>query len=139
MGARGAYTRQFRAAEAQPQQENGALRYLWARERIARLSDFNFGRPSEDEIGQVTSLGLNYSLLTRYTSFIAVLEKVRNPEAKAKDVCQPLPLPQGVTDMAAAADYAVGPEPELWVLLALLVLLMALVSLARSLRLAGRH
>jgi Ca-activated chloride channel family protein len=138
MGARGAYTRQFRAADAQPLRENAALRYLWARARIARLSDFNFGQPSEDEIGQVTSLGLNYSLLTRYTSFIAVLETVRNPEANAKDVHQPLPLPQGVSD-SAATDYAVGPEPELWVLLTLLVLLMALVSLARRWRLAGRH
>jgi len=137
-GARGAYSRQFRTADAQPLQENAALRYLWARERIARLSDFNFGKPSEDEIRQVTSLGLNYSLLTRYTSFIAVLETVRNPEAKAKDVSQPLPLPQGVSD-SAASDYAVGPEPELWVLLTLLVLLMALVSLVRSRRLAARH
>lgn len=137
-GARGAYSRQFRAADAQPLQENEGLRYLWARARIARLSDFNFGRPSEDEIGQVTSLGLNYSLLTRYTSFIAVLETVRNPETKAKDVCQPLPLPQGMSD-SAASDYAVGPEPELWALLTLFALLMALVSLTRRWRLAGRH
>ena len=138
MGARGAYTRQFRTVDAQPLQENAALRYLWARARIARLSDFNFGQPSEDEIDQVTSLGLNYSLLTRYTSFIAVLETVRNPEANAKDVHQPLPLPQGVSD-SAATDYATGPEPELWVLLTLLVLLMALVSFTRRWRLAGRH
>jgi Ca-activated chloride channel homolog len=138
MGGGGAYTRRFELSETEPLGENGSLRYLWARARIARLSDFNFGKPSEDEIGQVTSLGLNYSLLTRYTSFIAVLEQVRNPEANAKDVCQPLPLPQGVSDLAVAGDYAAGPEPELWALLTLLALLMALVSLARRWRLAGR-
>ena len=138
-GGSGPYTRRFEVSQTKPLEENGALKYLWARSRVARLSDFNFGRPSDEEVSQVTSLGLTYSLLTRYTSFLAVLETVRNPQADSKDVCQPVPLPQGVSDLAVEGDFATGPEPELWVLLTVLALLMALVSLARSRRLAARR
>ena len=53
-----------------------------------------------EAVREVTSLGLTYSLLTRYTSFIAVLEEVRNTTGQAADVDQPLPLPDGVSDLA---------------------------------------
>jgi Ca-activated chloride channel family protein len=79
-----------------------ALRYLWARHRIALLSDYNKLRPNDQRIKQVTDLGLAYNLLTAYTSFIAVDTEVRNNTGQATMVKQPLPLPQGVS------DYAVG-------------------------------
>jgi Ca-activated chloride channel family protein len=94
-------------ANAQPDAGNSALRYLWARSRIAELSDYGVGEPTDHQIKEITSLGLKYNLLTRYTSFIAVREKVVNPDGKADDVEQPLPLPLGVSDMA------IGSEPEL--------------------------
>src|SRR5205085_12431222 len=71
---------------------------------------------SDDAVKEITSLGLKYSLLTQYTSFVAVLEKVRNTNG-AEDVQQPLPLPVGVNDLA------VGSEPDLIWLAALGVLL----------------
>ena len=62
----------------------------------------------------VTSLGLTYGLLTRYTSFVAVQEIVRTQES-GDDVDQPLPLPQGVSDFAVGVTQ--GPEPGLaWVI-----------------------
>ncbi|MCX6270733.1 MAG: TonB family protein [Bacteroidetes bacterium] len=80
-----------------------ALRYLWARERIRNLDDFG----SEDNVGEVdgsskeiTRLGLQYNLLTRYTSFIAVDSEVRNKTGQTTTVQQPLPLPEGVGDLA---------------------------------------
>jgi Ca-activated chloride channel family protein len=57
---------------------------------------------------------LTYSLLTRHTSFIAVLEQVRNTTGQAADVNQPLPLPDGVSDMAVG--YGSGAEPGFWLL-----------------------
>jgi len=69
---------------------------------------------------------LKYELLTAYTSFIAVHEKVRNQEGKAEEVDQPLPLPQGVSDLAV-------PEPELTLLL-ILVALCGLVVAGRTWR-----
>jgi len=68
---------------------------------------------------RIVELGLQYSLLTRHTSFVAVDETVRNTTGKAKEVKQPLPLPQGVSNRAVGRPM---PEPELlWTgLLALL-------------------
>ena len=88
-----------------------------ARARIARLSDFSFQRDDTEAAREVTSLGLTYSLLTRYTSFIAVLEQARNLTSKATDVNQPLPLPDGVTDLAVGEAYGKGAEPSFALLL----------------------
>ncbi len=116
-GGRGDYASSFDVSQVQPEENNRALRYLWARSRIAELSDYGFGEPSDDAVKEITSLGLKYSLLTQYTSFVAVMEKVRNTSGGADDVEQPLPLPVGVSDLA------VGSEPELIWLAALGALL----------------
>ena len=63
---------------------------------------------------EITRLGLKYNLLTRFTSFIAVHDVVRNPAANSTDVEVALPLPLGVSD--SAVGIHAGPEPELWIL-----------------------
>jgi Ca-activated chloride channel homolog len=124
LGGKGSYEKVFDTAEAESSEDNRALRYLWARERVRRLSDD--GSENDETRLAVTELGLNYELLTRYTSFIAVHDVVRNPNGQAKDVDQPLPLPQGVEDSAVAL-----PEPELPLLLTLVLLLFGLTSWLR--------
>jgi len=54
--------------------ENEALRYLWARKRIQLLADYGLSSNEEavDVKEEVTELGLQYNLVTEYTSFIAV-------------------------------------------------------------------
>src|SRR4029453_908045 len=74
---RGPYRNSIAVSPASVNDSHAALRYLWARTRIAELSDFGPATPSEDRVKAITSLGLTYSLLTKYTSFIAVQEKVR--------------------------------------------------------------
>jgi len=108
----GEYARVFDVKDSGSRPEHAALPQLWARSRIARLSDFNFGQEDSETVREITSLGLTYSLLTRHTSFIAVLEQVRNPGGQGSDVDQPLPLPDGVSDLAVG--YGVGAEPGLW-------------------------
>lgn len=111
---------------------SAALRYLWARERIARLADY--GKVGVDIKEEVTRLGIRYHLMTQYTSFVAVDTIVRDT-GETVTVKQPLPLPEGVTDYAVggrgrsqlaapmaylakgrvmkeAADYAVAEETE---------------------------
>jgi Ca-activated chloride channel family protein len=133
--AAGKYSRVFRVSDTKPLAANGALRYLWAREKIARLSDFSSGAEDAATAQQITSLGLTYSLLTRHTSFVAVLEQVRNPDGTAKDVDHPLPLPQGVSNHAVGGgDFAAGPEPEIGLLLAVVGLLLAAVAPRRRRR-----
>ncbi|MFH1336984.1 MAG: AgmX/PglI C-terminal domain-containing protein, partial [Candidatus Zixiibacteriota bacterium] len=87
---------------AKPMKSNSAIRYLWARHRIALLSDYNMLRSNDQRIKEVTDLGLAYNLMTAYTSFVAVDTEVRNQNGQVTTVKQPLPLPQGVS------DYAVG-------------------------------
>ncbi|HEX6124128.1 MAG TPA: VIT domain-containing protein [Pyrinomonadaceae bacterium] len=112
---RGNYATKLDVSAVTPDEGNRALKYLWARTRIAELSDYGFGEVTDDAVREITALGLKYNLLTKYTSFIAVREKIVNPNAVATDVNQPLPLPVGVSDMA------VGSEPELTWLIAILM------------------
>lgn len=85
---------------APPLQANSALRYLWARHRISLLSDYNRLKPKDERILEVTDLGLTYHLMTAYTSFVAVDRQVRLVDGEPVKVKQPLPLPQGVSDLA---------------------------------------
>jgi len=95
----GNYKAKFKVTNKLDRKENAALRYLWARTRIAELSDY--ARFDESEIKPtVTNLGLKYNLMTAYTSFVAIDTKIRNKDGKVVSVKQPLPLPQGVSDTA---------------------------------------
>jgi Ca-activated chloride channel family protein len=100
----------------QPSPANAALRYLWARNRIARLDDYR--RAGADTVAEVTKLGLEYHLLTEYTSFLAVDKVVRNARPEdSKTVRQPLPMPDKVSDLAVGESVPTSPEPELFALL----------------------
>ena len=79
---------------------NKALKYLWAREKIANLDDYAKLDHTKDHKKEITQLGLKYSLLTQYTSFIAIDSEVRNIKGKSTTVTQPLPLPKGVSPSA---------------------------------------
>jgi Ca-activated chloride channel family protein len=107
----GAYQASIPVASANADPRHAALRHLWARARIAGLSDLGPGIPNQARVAEITSLGLTYGLLTRYTSFVAVHELVRRPTEDAEDVDQPLPLPVGVSDHAVGVTS--GAEPEL--------------------------
>ena len=127
--ATGTFSKTFDVTDSITRPEHAALPQLWARNRIARLSEFNFGRDDE-AAREVTTLGLTYSLLTAHTSFIAVLEEVRNPGGQATGVDQPLPLPDGVSDLAVGGQYGSGAEPGLWALL-LAASLLAVIAMRR--------
>ncbi len=83
---------------------------------------------SDDEIRRdVTELGLTYSLATRWTSFVAVSQKVVNAEpelAGSADV--PLQMVEGVTKHAyPASKFSGGSTPEPGVLGGLAALTLA--------------
>jgi Ca-activated chloride channel homolog len=106
------------------------LPVLWARQRLMYLSDLQ-GNNDEQHRDEIVNLGLRYSLLTRYTSFVAVDETISNPSGDADDVKQPLPLPQGVSELAVAQPV---PEPSLYWLLLVLAALFASDRLIRERR-----
>jgi Ca-activated chloride channel family protein len=98
-----------------PSADNSALSYLWARNKISELSDFYNEDKNRDA---VVALGLQYNLLTKFTSFIAVEQLVRTT-AGSTDVDQPVPMPAGVTDMAVGGMEQ-GAEPGLLIILGLI-------------------
>lgn len=111
--------------------DHPALPVLWARERVRRLGD----REKRDAatIREITSLGLTHSLLTPYTSFLAIDETPKNFDGVAQTVKQPLPLPQGVSEAAIGGTggpmmvkNGSVPEPGSIGLVAFLVVLLAL-------------
>lgn len=127
----GVFTSSVDVANTQPDEANSALRYLWARSRIAELSDYGAYQAEEENAKAITALGLQYSLLTRYTSFIAVREVVTNPTGSAEDVKQPLPLPLRVSNLAVGGGTEVESEPELIWLIAMTLIVATAVVLRR--------
>ncbi len=105
---RAAYERTFDVGEFAPMPSNAALRYLWARHRIATLGDYNQLQESGQRVEEITDLGLDYHLLTAYTSFVAIDSLVRTDGDASETVVQPLPLPEGVSNAAVGGSLGGG-------------------------------
>ncbi|EAY30858.1 VIT domain-containing protein [Microscilla marina] len=103
------YSKTIKVSSA-TQENNQAIRYLWARERIKLHDDYRkyYGANRQKHIKKITELGLKYNLLTQYTSFIAISPEVRNKEGKIVSVKQPLPLPKGVSKHAIGNNRSVN-------------------------------
>jgi Ca-activated chloride channel family protein len=97
------YSKTIDVSDYKTADRNRSLKYLWARYRIALLADYNQISPNDERVKEITNLGLTYSLLTEYTSFIAADTQIRNDGGQTKTVQQPLPLPHGVSNLAVAS------------------------------------
>ena len=116
------YLQQLSVDPADSREENAALPWLWARQKVKQLSDYTADAKEAESIKrEITEIGLRYSMMTEYTSFIAVLDTVRNTEGST-DVEQPSPLPEGVSGLAVSTGYTIGSEPGEWFLLCLALL-----------------
>jgi Ca-activated chloride channel homolog len=89
---------------------NDVLATLWARTRIDDLMSTDYNSVAQNgktkpEIEQtITQLGLEYRLMTQFTSFVAVEEKVVNQNGKSVRIDVPVELPSGVSDKAIQVD-----------------------------------
>lgn len=127
----GLYEKNFDISKIKISKSNASLKYLWARTRLSNLSDYNFS-PNSDRKEEITSLGLKYNLLTKYTSFVAVYEKIRNKTGDSTNVKQPLPLPEGVSNKAISNPISKTPEPELYLILGMFLLFLLLYSVYKK-------
>jgi len=99
------FKQEFKVSNGQLSKNNKALRYLWARKKIAELDDYS--KIFYDDVkDSVIALGLKYNLATNYTSFVAVDETIVNKDGSLKTVKQPLPMPQNVNNSAVGAAAA---------------------------------
>lgn len=131
----GDYSRRILVSDIASNSDN-ALGYLWARKRVDRLTDYGLNENNPDVKAEITQIGLSYHMITPYTSFIAVLDTIRNPDGESTDVNQPLPLPLEVSNLAVG--YRVGSEPGEILLLSTAALLTLLTIRGRR-RKARRH
>jgi len=103
---------------------NPVLEDLWARHVVRELIDFNTVVKDSDIQASITNLGLEYSIVTPYTSFVAVDETIQDIPNPAKTVMQPLALPAGMSGSSVSHAVKNGaiPEPSSMILFALTML-----------------
>lgn len=118
------YVQEIDVSDSEPSEENGAIRYLWARKKVDTLTGYGYAREDETTRAAITDIGLTYSMVTPYTSFVAVLDTVRNETGESTDVEQPNPLPRGGSGLSIGG-YLMGAEPQ-----DAMVLLMTAAALA---------
>ncbi len=80
-----------------------ALASLWARQRVEDLMSEDWagiqrGTPRPDVQDSITRLGLDYGLVTQFTSFVAVEERVVRRGGKSRRIQVPVAVPDGVED-----------------------------------------
>jgi len=78
---------------------NDALATLWAHTRIDQLSSERLKLDGDKGIAldkTITGLGIEYGLMTAFTSFVAVEDRVVNQEGKSVTVAVPVELPDGM-------------------------------------------
>jgi Ca-activated chloride channel family protein len=126
------YSKTIDISKVKTSTSNRALRYLWARQRIAELGDYEKLQPDSERKAEITSLGLTYNLLTAYTSFIAIDEVVANPDGNILKLKQPLPLPKGVSNLAVGGIVPTTPEPGMFSLLCVLALMLIALLIPKA-------
>lgn len=128
------YIQEISVNDVKVDTESEAIRYLWARTHLDRITRYGSIRNDKSVKDAVTQIGLEYNMVTPYTSFVAVSEIIRNPEGDSTDVDQALPLPQRVSGLAVGGGYRAYSEPEM----ILLILPVAAAVLAKK-KFTGRN
>jgi Ca-activated chloride channel family protein len=75
---------------------------LWARQKVDDLMSQDWagaqhGAPRSDVKDAVTKLGLDYRMMTQYTSFVAVEEQVVTKDGQPRTLQVPVEMPEGVS------------------------------------------
>lgn len=102
IGAR-RYEREIEVKLPAQQKENSAIPSIWARRKIDAL-----GIDQTENREAITQLGLNYGLMTAFTSYYAVEERIVNEGGQSRRIEVPVEMPEGVSHdrIAGSADTA---------------------------------
>jgi len=98
----GPFERQIRLELPAAPPQHPAVASLWARAKVSHLMHQDMaalqrGNFPEDLKGQVTQLGLDYNLMTQFTSFVAVEEMTVTVGGEPVRVDVPVEMPDGVS------------------------------------------
>jgi Ca-activated chloride channel family protein len=136
---------------ADTQVSASAIPTIWARSQVDDLMrdytspvELRVTHASNDDLqARVTRLGLDYALMTNWTSFVAVSQNVVNPNAgSAANADVPLPMPAGVGpsaygEIGQGFGGAPAPEPGELALFALLLVIAIVTLISRRARTGG--
>ena len=100
--AGGPFTRDIPVAFSSSTRPFDALAGFWARRRIDSLMSQDWlglqqGTMKPELQEQITQLGLDYRLMTQFTSFIAVEDRIVTKDGKPQRVEVPVEMPEGVS------------------------------------------
>ena len=73
------------------------LAVLWARRRIDDLTSQDYQNQKPEIREQITALGLEYRLMTQFTSFVAVEERIVTDGGSPRRIEVPVEMPEGVS------------------------------------------
>lgn len=76
---------------------NDAIAQLWGRAKIKDLQTKMYGMETTSGVETITETALSYSLLSKYTAFVAVSEEVRVEDGELQRVEVPVEMPEGVS------------------------------------------
>ncbi|HTM49492.1 MAG TPA: VIT and VWA domain-containing protein [Bryobacteraceae bacterium] len=96
------FTREIAVTLPDSEPKHDVLATLWARRRVDDLMGQDWegtqsGRPRSDMKEAVTKVGLEYNLMTQFTSFVAVEETVVTDGGKPRRVEVPVEMPHGMS------------------------------------------
>ena len=87
---------------AAPGPKGGVIGALWARAKVAHLEEESWLGMMPNAPEAITRLGLDFALVTPYTSFVAVDEsRIVENAGKGWTISQPVETPEGVDPVAA--------------------------------------
>ncbi|HEX8151461.1 MAG TPA: TonB family protein [Pyrinomonadaceae bacterium] len=104
-----AFEREIAVELPESKAENDVLATLWARRRVEDLMGEDYegaqsGEMREDLREAVTGLGLEYRLLTQFTSFVAVEETTVTDGGKPRRIDVPVETPEGTSPQNVIGD-----------------------------------
>jgi Ca-activated chloride channel family protein len=92
------YEQRLRVKLPQNAPAHEAMASVWARQQVRQLmSKMVHAGQTKELVEKVTQLGLTFRLMTQWTSFVAVEEKVVNVDGKPQTVVQPVEMPEDVS------------------------------------------
>lgn len=101
------YVREIAVNLPEAEAANDVLATLWARRRIDELSSEALkGVNTEALNNQIAGIGIEFRLLTQFTSFVAVEERIVNQNGKSVKIEVPVALPEGVNRETTVGDIS---------------------------------
>ncbi len=88
-------------------EEHAMLNPLWARARIESLERDLWHKADKGAVREITRLGLDFSIVTPWTSFVAV-DRSTTVSGRARTIVQPVDAPEAVDPVMAAPEQFVS-------------------------------